>query len=169
MRGFCGDEGTGLSHEDEQRGLPDVCAFSGHVGACEYEEVGVFVTEFDIVRYEFGAESFCEDGVFAFCDEQFWAGGDFGSDVVSFFGEVGEGGEAVAGGGGVGEVLQAGDVLCGLGAKLVEYCGFEFEGLFVCGEDLCFVVFEFFGDVSFGVFDCLFSDVVGGYFFGGGV
>ena len=96
--------------------MSDVCAFSGHVGACDDEDVGGFGSELYVVGDEFGAEDFGEDRVFAVGDVNFFFGGDFGADVVSLFCQMCERCEAVAICYLVGEGLEAGDVFCGFGA-----------------------------------------------------
>ena len=62
---------------------------------------------------------------------------------------------------------MTGYVLGGLCADLFEKAEFEFERFFVGIEGFYFIFFQLFSDVSFSVFNCLFSDVILRGFFSG--
>ena len=112
------------------------------------------------------AEHFSEDGVFAVLNEKVVIGCQFGPDVAATIGDIGEGCEAVALRDCVRQFLKAGDILGRLNSNLFEKLLLDSEGFFFCAEGPGLIFFQFIGDISFGVGNCLLADVIGGDFVG---
>ena len=108
------------------------------------------------------AQKFFDDRMTAADDQQFAAGGEFGTDVAAVGGELCERGEHVHLRDGGGGLAQAHGVRGDAVADVDEELAFDFSDALVGGEDFALVFFQFGSGEAFGVDESLLALVVGG-------
>ena len=156
------NERSHLREHHQQRSLPDVGRFAGHVRPGDQHHAVAVAVEQTVVRHEFLAAGHrgVEHRVPPALDDQPVVLENAGPVVVVKPGTFGQAQQCVDVGERVGGVLDAARETEREFAQFLKKLVFERAGLFLGAEDFAFQLFQFRGDEPLGVHEGLLADVI---------